>query len=701
MPTVKDLKNLAKERGLRGFHNLKKAELLRLLEVPIPAPRTKRKDFSEKPIPAPRTKKTILAPRPIPAPRNIMNILNPSISVPILQPEKVEAKQSEAPSLIEKTVETFSGWMNCLAESGQKYIVKPIPSSLKNLKEKINKIFEDKKFQVREGQSALQNFVREFTIEGKTCYDPRSFFEAVRNLILEIFWENKNTKVKMILICQMQRTDLRTGKIIEVVADFHSKIAINIGETDENELLDEMIARIGEVLANVQQNGSNWVFVKVNQLEIHLVEWQPLGGSSLLPLPKKLKDKKAVINMKNDDNQCFKWCISRALHFTNDHPERVTKDLIEFSERLNWDGLSFPVDLKQIKIFEKLNPLLSINVFGFEEVFYPLRISEIKKRINIDLLLISDEKRQHYCLINSLSRLVSNKLTKHNGSVNICRRCLNHFPNAKKLKIHKEYCSNNETVKIEMPKEGSCVSFVHHNRSVRVPFVVYADFEAFTKEISTCEPNAKFSFTKQYQQHQPSGFCFKIVCFDKRFNQKPVLFRAKSKDEDISAIFVQMLEQEIKRIHKIFDFAKKMIFSGQDKVDFEKAQICWICQKEFSEAERKVRDHCHFTGKYRGAAHVKCNLQFKKTKFTPVIIHNLSGYDSHLFVKNLGKSEGNINCIPNNEEKYVSFSKDIVVDEYENKKGEKVKVKHEIRFINSFKFMASSLSSLVENLAKI
>ena len=378
-PSKKDLKNLAKERGLWGFHNLTKVELSRLLERPIPAPRTK-KDFSERPIPAPRTKKPIPAPRLIPAPRNIMNIRNPSISVPILQPEIVEAKQSEAPSLIKKTVETFSGWMNWLAESRKKLFVKPVSSALKNLKEKINKIFEDKKFQVREGQSALQNFVREFTIEGKTGYYPQTFFEAARSLILKILRENKNTKVKMILICQMQRTDLRTGEIIEVVADFHSKIAINIGETDENELLDEMIARIGEVLANFQQNGSNWVFVKVNQLEIHLAEWRPLGGSSFLPLPKKLKDKKAVINMKNDDDQCFKWCISRALHFTNDHPERVTKDLIEFSERLNWDGLSFPVDLKQIKIFEKLNPLLSINVFGFEEVFYPLRIAEINKK---------------------------------------------------------------------------------------------------------------------------------------------------------------------------------------------------------------------------------------------------------------------------------------------------------------------------------
>ena len=138
----------------------------------------------------------------------------------------------------------------------------------------------------------------------------------------------------------------------------------------------------------------------------------------------------------------------------------------------------------------------------------------------------------------------------------------------------------------------------------------------------------------------------------------------------------------------------------KEQYDFEKAKICWICQKEFGEREKKVRDHCHFTGKYRGAAHNKCNLQLKKPKFTLVIFHNLSGYDAHLFVKNLGKSEGNIKCIPNNEEKYISFSKDIVVDEYINKKGKKVEVKHEIRFIDSFKFMASSLASFVENLAK-
>ena len=461
----------------------------------------------------------------------------------------------------------------------------------------------------------------------------------------------------------MQKTDLKTGEIIKVDADFHSRIMTNL---DENEILDQMIERIIELIANFQQNGSNWVFERINQLQIHLADSKPLGGSSFIALPPKIKNKKAVINIKNEDNQCFKWCIASALDFVRPHPERITAGLVKFSKRFNWDGLTFPVDLKQIKIFEKQNPLLAINVFGFDDVLYPLRISEMQKRINIDLLLITTEEKQHYCLINNLSRLVSKQLTKHCGVLQICRKCLNHFPNAEKLRIHKEYCSNNETVKIDMPKAGSQLSFIHQNRAEKIPFVVYADFEAFTKNVLTCTPNPKKSFTKQYQYHQPSGFCFKIVSFDSQFDQEIVFYRAQNDEEDIGAIFIQKLKELIKNIFKIFDFAKKMLLTKQDEINFQKAKVCWICQKEFGE-DKKVRDHSHFTGEYRGAAHVKFNLHFKKPKFTPVVFHNLSGYDSHLFVKNLGKSEGYIKCIPNNDEKYMSFSKEIVVGEYKKK----------------------------------
>ena len=134
-----------------------------------------------------------------------------------------------------------------------------------------------------------------------------------------------------------------------------------------------------------------------------------------------------------------------------------------------------------------------------------------------------------------------------------------------------------------------------------------------------------------------------------------------------------------------------MIFEEEDKDKFETSTNCWICRKDFEEGEVRVRNHCHFTGKYRGAAHQKCNALFRKPKFVPVFFHNLSGYDAHLFVKNLNSmGEGNIDCIPNTEEKYISFSKSI--------QDEEGKLKYKLRFLDSFKFMASSLDKLVNNL---
>ena len=133
-------------------------------------------------------------------------------------------------------------------------------------------------------------------------------------------------------------------------------------------------------------------------------------------------------------------------------------------------------------------------------------------------------------------------------------------------------------VKIEMPKEGSSIFFNHHNRSIKVPFVFYADFEAFTKEIQTTPQNDKVSFTQKYQHHQPSGFCYKCVGVTK----KSVLYRARDENEDVSQKFIEMLEEEIKKIHKEFDFAKKMLpLTKKEQSEFENARVCWICQKGF------------------------------------------------------------------------------------------------------------------------
>ena len=156
-----------------------------------------------------------------------------------------------------------------------------------------------------------------------------------------------------------------------------------------------------------------------------------------------------------------------------------------------------------------------------------------------------------------------------------------------------------------------------------------------------------------------------------------------------------------------------MIFRKEEAERFNKETRCWICNEKFTGDVKncKVRDHCHFTGRYQGAAHKICNFFYRKPNFTPVVFHNLSGYDTHLFVKNLGFSEGDTDCIPNNEERYISFTKKkkkIQVESYtkkvRNKEGKtdcKTRtLHHQIKFIDSYKFMATSLDKLVNNLSK-
>ena len=102
-------------------------------------------------------------------------------------------------------------------------------------------------------------------------------------------------------------------------------------------------------------------------------------------------------------------------------------------------------------------------------------------------------------------------------------------------------------------------------------------------------------------------------------------------------------------------FNKNLIMSEEEEHLFQQSNSCWICKKVFDNDEEKVRDHCHVTGKFRGAAHWNCNINFQLTKKVPVIFHNLRGYDSHLIFNELDKFDVKIKVIPNGLEKYMAF----------------------------------------------
>ena len=202
--------------------------------------------------------------------------------------------------------------------------------------------------------------------------------------------------------------------------------------------------------------------------------------------------------------------------------------------------------------------------------------------------------------------------------------------------------------------------------------------------------------TKKYQELIPCGFSFYVHSIVSEIKFKVELYRGS----DAAKVFCEKIQEYTREIYKIIKTWNKKIEMTEDQIKkFNSATECYICKKEMNNDD-KVCDHCHLTGKYRGPAHNNCNLNLKqKVNFISIFFHNLAGFDCHLFIREFSESEGNIECLAKNKEDYISFTKKVKVDEYV-KNDKKLPVYFNLRFLDSFKFMASSLDSLSKNLSE-
>ena len=305
----------------------------------------------------------------------------------------------------------------------------------------------------------------------------------------------------MILVCMMEKYESVDGGRKNITTEsktyFNTEIYINLESTDVKDILSKMIKEILDKISIFQRNGSGWYFKEVSSLEIHIVDYKPIKGSSYIPLPNFLIRKKAIINMKNKDNKCFLWSVLRYPHPIENHEERLT-DIRKYENDLNFKGIDFPVKLKDITQIENQNPdLPGINVFSINDnnKIHPLRLNQKDLQKTIDLFLFSKDEKQHYSLIKNFSRLVRSQITSDMRKIHICKKCLTHFTKLDLFEKHISYCSQNKTVAVKMPTKQTILNFQNHYKKHPIPFVVYADFECFTKPINSCQPNPNSSFT--------------------------------------------------------------------------------------------------------------------------------------------------------------------------------------------------------------
>ena len=199
--------------------------------------------------------------------------------------------------------------------------------------------------------------------------------------------------------------------------------------------------------------------------------------------------------------------------------------------------------------------------------------------------------------------------------------------------------------------------------------------------------------TRGVNLHTPSGWCIRSEFAYRKVNDPLKLYRG----EDCVKKFCEHIIEEAHPLYR--SFPEKPI-EPLNKEQLKEYKCMTRYHTPFRQGNRKVRDHCHYSGIYRGAAHSLCNLQYKIPSYIPVVFHNLAGYNAHMFIKELAGSGSHMGVIAKNTKDYISFSVSVKVGKYIDKNGQEKPKKIDLRFIDSIKFMSSSLDSLVNSLAQ-
>ena len=471
-------------------------------------------------------------------------------------------------------------------------------------------------------------------------------------------------------------------------------IEIMFGDDDIIEqLFESLLQKYEEHLQN-KMRGSEFEFDGVNFLYYDFNKTSINRGGSYIDSSKWLKDKKSIINPKNYDNKCFQYAVTLALNLDKikKKPQRVSK-ITPFIEQYNWEDINFPSTCKDWKKFESNNEV-ALNI-----LYVPYNTKKIniayKSRNNLTqerqiiLLMISDGKKWHYLVVKNLSGLLIGITSNHKEDFYYLN-CFHSYSTRNKLEAHKKICENHDYCHVEMPtKNNNIIKYNHGEKSMKLPFVINADLECLLEKVSTYIINPNESSTTKINKHVPSGCSIFTHCS---------LLNYYRKDDCMNKFFKDLREH----VTKIINYEKKNMIplTAEEKIYHNKQKICYICKNEFNNNDKKsykVRDHCHYTGKYRGAAHNICNLRYKVPKEFPIVFHNGCTYDYHFIIKELVKEfEGNFECLGENTEKYITFSVPIK-KKIENKDLE---ITYKIKFIDSYRFMPSSLCKLVDNISE-
>jgi hypothetical protein len=498
-------------------------------------------------------------------------------------------------------------------------------------------------------------------------------------------------------------------KNLEEEKPLFSKNKYILNKDDIKSVLESLLNEIKIKIDTWHSNEAYWRLQKVLYIDLKLREYKPISGSSYIPTPERISDTKSTINIKNEDQKCFKYCILYGLF--KDEIKKNAQEMYHYKKLeekypnfLNFEGIQFPVKVSDIKKFCRMNKNISINIYLFAEntiIPYATYSEKEKREHHINLLLLNFNDNYHYIYIKNLSRLISSQINNEQHKKFICDRCLKFSYTEEKFKQHIEFCDyylEHEKAMPVLPEKGkNILEFKNLQNKIQVPLIYYTDFESVIKNL----PDEKLK-----SKHEMCSYSF-FALGQNEFYKNFEIYTGNSANDTINHYIDSLKNEAIKLDLELKDRLKKFKKPRLTKDQYEKfkqAKNCHLCKCPFRLEDEKidlsegkfeiipkdiiVRDHCHILGKFRGAAHQICNLKARTSLNIKIIFHNGSNYDFKFIVRKLYKICQDIEAIPFTDEKFLTFS---------------IKIPNtniKFTFIDSLRFLPSSLDNLTKNLLK-
>lgn len=557
-------------------------------------------------------------------------------------------------------------------------------------------------------ESAFEETIVKYRL---TFDDQELNFNAAQNKILDEIKETIRyeaarktvVKVSLIFICQMTMQDLAGEKIESTLIPFRSNAFITNGlrYTGLSKKIKTSFRQQENSMEEFCESGSNWTFERAVAFDIELSGVKPLviGSGEQTSQTKRniMKHRKFLFDPKNKDEKCFLRCIHHAID--------KDSDFDEWEKELNLNRIKAPISILQIRRFVKQNPTLNLKInilFRTTQKFiYPYECgigvgSNVVNLLMVEILPFDHsviEINRHFMLITNVNKYLSQKYYNGNtkkcsySEVFYCLNCFNHYTKKEQLKEHERICLTRKGV-IEITPEDETMRFKNYKHQHFQDYIAFLDFECLLspEDLKNKCDNCKSvrckcnrSFTETINHQEPFAYSFVIL------NAKNKIIHERTYvGEDAASDFLDhLLSCWSAWIKDLFQTTKPMIFTENDRLQFERSENCYLCKKTFNATFTKNRDHNHFTGKYLGAACLYCNLQRRRPTKLPIFLHNGSKYDFHFIIKALNKIDvGEISILPYNGENFRTI-------EF---KG--------FKFLDSLAFLQASLDQLSEDLSK-